>query len=42
MAEKAIIPGESDSGGCAACSTKKRSEIAYRNDQLFAFYTAAV
>ncbi len=35
-----IILGESDPEGCAACSTRKHPESAYRNGPLFAAYTA--
>ena len=35
-----IILGESDPEGCAACSTQKHPESAYRNGPLFAAYTA--
>jgi hypothetical protein len=33
---KLIALGESDPGGCAACSIQKHTEIAYRNGLLFA------
>jgi len=37
-----IVLGESHPEGCAACSSQKRPESAYRNCPLFAAYTAAI
>jgi xylan 1,4-beta-xylosidase len=38
----AIILGESDPEGCAACSAKENPQNSYRNGPLFACYTAEV
>ena len=38
--ETAIVLGESDPEGCAACSAQEYPQNAYRNGELFASYTA--
>jgi xylan 1,4-beta-xylosidase len=38
--EKPIILGESDPEGCAACSARTNPQNAYRNEELYAAYTA--
>ncbi len=40
--KRAIILGESDPEGCAACSAKDNPQNSYRNGPLFACYTAEV